>query len=608
LKQYIFSIVQFYNVNFPKDDPARKSNKNNTMAKKVADQIVEMLVNNNVKRIYAVTGDSLNELNDAVRRNGKIKWIHVRHEEAGAYAAAAEAELDGLACCAGSCGPGHVHLINGLYDAHRSGVPVIAIASTINTPEFGVDYFQSTNTIRLFDDCSCYNQVATTAAQSPRMLQTAIQHAIHQKGVAVFGLPGDVSAMAAVESATAMNNYHCASVLRPVDKELQMMADLLNQHKKISIFCGIGAKQAHDDIVVLAAKLKAPIGYSFRGKMGMQYDNPYEIGMTGLLGVPSAYHAMHESDVILLLGTDFPYEHFIPVSNKIIQIDEKPERLGRRAKLEMGLTGKITDTIEALLPLIKEKDDDSFLKAQLHLYDKVKENLLTYVKDSGSKDNISPEFVAATINEMAADDTIFTVDTGMCCVWGARYIQATGQRIMLGSFNHGSMANAMPMAIGAALTYPGRQVIAFCGDGGLSMLLGDLATIHQYHLPIKLIVFNNRSLGMVKLEMEVQGLPDNQTDMVNPDFGMVAQAMGFKGMTVHNPEDLKKLLQEAFTHQGPVLVNIMTNPEALAMPPKIEWEQMKGYALSMSKMILGGRMDDALDMIKSNYKHLGELI
>ncbi|HMC84330.1 MAG TPA: thiamine pyrophosphate-dependent enzyme [Chitinophagaceae bacterium] len=578
------------------------------MAKKVADQIVEMLVNNNVKRIYAVTGDSLNELNDAVRRNGKIKWIHVRHEEAGAYAAAAEAELDGLACCAGSCGPGHVHLINGLYDAHRSGVPVIAIASTINTPEFGVDYFQSTNTIRLFDDCSCYNQVATTAAQSPRMLQTAIQHAIHQKGVAVFGLPGDVSAMAAVESATAMNNYHCASVLRPVDKELQMMADLLNQHKKISIFCGIGAKQAHDDIVVLAAKLKAPIGYSFRGKMGMQYDNPYEIGMTGLLGVPSAYHAMHESDVILLLGTDFPYEHFMPVSNKIIQIDEKPERLGRRAKLEMGLTGKITDTIEALLPLIKEKDDDSFLKAQLHLYDKVKENLLTYVKDSGSKDNISPEFVAATINEMAADDTIFTVDTGMCCVWGARYIQATGQRIMLGSFNHGSMANAMPMAIGAALTYPGRQVIAFCGDGGLSMLLGDLATIHQYHLPIKLIVFNNRSLGMVKLEMEVQGLPDNQTDMVNPDFAMVAQAMGFKGMTVHNPEDLKKLLQEAFTHQGPVLVNIMTNPEALAMPPKIEWEQMKGYALSMSKMILGGRMDDALDMIKSNYKHLGELI
>ena len=578
------------------------------MAKKVADQIVEMLVNNNVKRIYAVTGDSLNELNDAVRRNGKIKWIHVRHEEAGAYAAAAEAELDGLACCAGSCGPGHVHLINGLYDAHRSGVPLLAIASTINTPEFGVDYFQSTNTIRLFDDCSCYNQVATTPEQSPRMLQTAIQHAIHQKGVAVFGLPGDVSAMPAVESATAMYNYNSGTVLRPADMELHMLADLLNQHKKIAIYCGIGAKEAHDGIVALAAKLKAPIGYSFRGKMGMQYDNPYEIGMTGLLGVPSAYHAMHESDLVLLLGTDFPYDHFMPVNNKIVQVDEKPERLGRRAKLEMGLTGKITDTIDALLPLILEKTDDSFLRAQLHLYDKVKENLLTYVKDTGKEDNISPEFVAASINELAADDAIFTVDTGMCCVWGARYIQGTGKRIMLGSFNHGSMANAMPMAIGAALACAGRQVIAFCGDGGLSMLLGDLATIQQYKLPIKLVVFNNRALGMVKLEMEVQGLPDNETDMVNPDFALVAQAMGFKGITVHSPADVKTSLQEAFAHEGPVLVSMMTNPAALAMPPKIEWEQMKGYALSMSKLILGGRMDDALAMVKSNYKHLGELL
>ena len=578
------------------------------MAKKVADQIVEMLVNNNVKRIYAVTGDSLNELNDAVRRNGKIKWIHVRHEEAGAYAAAAEAELDGLACCAGSCGPGHVHLINGLYDAHRSGVPLLAIASTINTPEFGVDYFQSTNTIRLFDDCSCYNQVATTAAQSPRMLQTAIQHAIHKKGVAVFGLPVDVAAMPAVESATAMFNYNCETVLRPADTELQLVAGLLNKHPKISIYCGTGAKEAHDDIISLAKKLKAPIGYSFRGKMGMQYDNPYEIGMTGLLGVPSAYHAMHESDVVLLLGTDFPYEHFMPVTNKIIQVDEKPERLGRRAKLEMGLTGKITDTIEALLPLINEKTDDSFLQAQLHLYDKVKENLLTYVKDTGKENHISPEFVAATINELANDDAIFTVDTGMCCVWGARYITGTGKRTMLGSFNHGSMANAMPMAIGAALSHPSRQIIAFCGDGGLSMLLGDLATIQQYHLPIKLIVFNNRALGMVKLEMEVQGLQDNETDMVNPDFAMVAEAMGFTGMTVHHPDDVKKTLQQAFAHDGPVLVNIMTNPEALAMPPKIEWEQMKGYALSMSKMILGGRMDEALAMIKSNYKHLGELL
>ncbi|GEO21180.1 thiamine pyrophosphate-dependent enzyme [Cyclobacterium qasimii] len=578
------------------------------MGKKVADQIVEMLVSNNVKRIYAVTGDSLNELNDAVRRSGKIKWIHVRHEEVGAYAAAAEAELDGLACCAGSSGPGHVHLINGLYDANRSGVPIIAIASTIGTAEMGVDYFQGTNTYKLFDDCSVYNELATTPKQVPRMLQTAIQHAIHKKGVAVFGLPGDVSAMSAEENVTSMYNYNSETVLRPSDNEMQRLADLVNKHPKISIYCGIGARGAHDDIVKLAGLLKAPIGYSFRGKMGMQHNNPYEVGMTGLLGVPSAFHAMHESDVVLLLGTDFPYEHFMPVKNKIIQVDEKPERLGRRAKLEMGLTGKITDTVAALLPLIKEKEDDSFLNAQLDFYEKVKENLNVYVKDEGSKDHISPEFVASTINEMANDDTVFTVDTGMCCVWGARYIHGTGKRMMLGSFNHGSMANAMPMAIGAQLAYPDRQVVAFCGDGGLSMLLGDLATIKQYNLPIKLIVFNNRSLGMVQLEMQVEGLPNNETDMVNPDFEMIAQAMGFKGISVTNPADVKQSLKEAFAHDGPVLVSLFTNPQALAMPPKMEFDQMKGYALSMSKMILSGNMDEVLEMVKTNYKHLKEVL
>lgn len=578
------------------------------MSKKVADQIVEMLVSNNVKRIYAVTGDSLNELNDAVRRSGKIDWIHVRHEEVGAYAAAAEAELDGLACCAGSSGPGHVHLINGLYDANRSGVPMIAIASTINTPEFGVDYFQSTNTYKLFDDCSVYNEIATTPNQVPRMLQAAMQNAIHKKGVAVFALPGDVSAMPAVESTTAMYNYQSQTVIRPSDEDLQTLADLFNKHPKISIFCGIGAGEAHEDIVKLASLLKAPIGYSFRGKMSMQYNNPYEVGMTGLLGVPSAYHAMHESDVVILLGTDFPYEHFMPVDNKIVQVDEKPERLGRRAKLEMGLAGKIGDTVAALLPLIKNKEDDSFLKAQLEFYEKVKENLNVYVKDAGSHDHISPEYVASTINKMAHNDTIFTVDTGMCCVWGARYIEGTGKRKMLGSFNHGSMANAMPMAIGAQLAYPDRQVIAFCGDGGLSMLLGDLATIKQYNLPIKLIVFNNRSLGMVQLEMQVEGLPNNETDMVNPDFAMVAQAMGFKGITVTDPAKVENALEEAFIHDGPVLVSVFTNPQALAMPPKMEFDQMKGYALSISKMILGGRMDEVLEMVKTNYKHMKEVL
>ncbi len=578
------------------------------MGKKVADQIVQMLLDNNVKRIYAVTGDSLNELNDAVRRNGQIQWIHVRHEEVGAYAAAAEAELDGLAVCAGSCGPGHVHLINGLYDAHRSGVPLLAIASTINTPEYGTEYFQSTNTTKLFDDCSCYNEIASTPEQLPTMLQAAIQHALHHKGVAVLGLPGDVSSMDAAEPVASKQNYRNNPVIRPNDTELEHMAGMLNASPKVTIFCGIGADEAHDEVIALAGALKAPIGYSFRGKMGMQYDNPYEVGMTGLLGLPSAYHSMHEADVILLLGTDFPYTAFMPTDKKIIQVDLKPERLGRRAKLDLGLCGNVKDTVTALLPLIKAKEDDSFLMAQLALYEKVKENLNIYVNDRGERDKISPEYVAHTIDRLADDNAIFTVDTGMCCVWGARYINATGQRKLLGSFNHGSMANAMPMAIGASLAHPDKQVIAFCGDGGISMLLGDLATIHQYKLPVKLIIFNNKSLGMVKLEMEVAGLPDNQTDMVNPDFALVAQAMGFKGITVNEPDELEGALAEAFFTKGPVLVNVMTNPDSLAMPPKVEWKQMAGYTTTMTKLLLGGKMDEVLDTVKSNYKHLKELL
>ncbi|KQR70606.1 thiamine pyrophosphate-dependent enzyme [Pedobacter sp. Leaf176] len=578
------------------------------MAKNVAEQLVEMLVEAGVKRVYAVTGDSLNYFNDAVRRNGKIQWIHVRNEEVGAFAAAAEAELDGLACCAGSCGPGHVHLINGLYDAHRSHVPVIAIASTIDTGQFGMDYFQETNTSKLFDDCSTYNQIATTAAQVPRMFQSAIQHAISKKGVAVFGLPGDVAQLDAVESETSMQLFKCKPVVRPSDYELKLVADCLNEGKKITIYCGIGAAEAHAEVIALANELKAPIGFSFRGKMGMQYGNPYEIGMTGLLGQPSAYHSMHESDVILLLGTDFPYQNFMPGKNKIIQIDESPERLGRRAKLHMGLCGDIKHSINALLPLINNKEDDGFLKAQLAFYEKVKAHQQSYVIDKGSENKIQPEFVADTIDKLSDKDAIFTVDTGMCCVWGARFINGTGKRKMLGSFNHGSMANAMPMAIGAALAHPNRQVIALCGDGGISMLLGDLATIKQYNLPIKLIVFNNRALGMVKLEMEVDGLPDNETDMINPDFALVAEAMGFRGVTISKPEDVEAAISNALSYNGPILLNILTNPNALAMPPKIEWEQIKGMTVSMTKLMLGGKMTEVFDTIKSNYKHLGEVI
>jgi len=577
------------------------------MSKKVAEQLVEMLVQAGIKRIYAVTGDSLNELNDAVRKEPAMQWIHVRHEEAGAFAAAAESELTGLACCAGSSGPGHVHLINGLYDAHRSGSPVLAIASTCATTEFGSGYFQETNIIKLFDDCSHYNQIAATPAQLPRMTQAAIQHAIHKKGVAILGLPGDLSALPAVDNISADDNYFSKASIIPAREELNTLASLINKHPKICIFCGIGAAEAHAEVVKLAEKLKAPVGYSFRGKMSIQHDNPYEVGMTGLLGLPSAYHSMHESDIVILLGTDFPYVPFIPQGKILVQIDTQPERLGRRAKLKMGLHGDIKASLTELLPLLDEKMDDSFLNAQLHIYEKVKEHLNIYVKDKGKMHAIHPEAVAFELDKLATDDAIFTVDTGMCCVWGSRYIRSTGKRHMIGSFIHGSMANALPHAIGAALACPDRQVIAMCGDGGISMLLGDLATIKQYNLPIKIIVFNNRSLGMVKLEMEVQGLMDFQTEMQNPDFALVAEAMGIKNITINDPKKMEAGIKEAFDCNEPVLVNVFTDPNALAMPPKIEMKMVEGMALSMTKLMLGGKFIEVLDTVRSNYKHLEDL-
>jgi pyruvate dehydrogenase (quinone) len=578
------------------------------MAKRVADQLVDMLLQAGIRRIYAITGDSLNEFNDAVRQHPELQWIHVRNEEAGAFAASADAQLSGLACCAGSSGPGHVHLVNGLYDAQRSGAPVLAIASTCATKEFGSGYFQETNVIKLFDDCSHYTQVAATAQQFPRMAQAALQTAIQKKGVAVLGLPGDVTSLPAVDIDSSTGNFFSKATICPASEELQALADLINKNPRICIFCGIGAADAHDEVVALAALLKAPVGFSFRGKMDIEYDNPYEVGMTGLLGLPSAYHSMHESDLVLLLGTDFPYTQFYPQDKKIVQIDIKPENLGRRTKLTMGLFGDVKTSVKALMPLLKEKTDRSFLDAQLHIHGKVKHHLATYVENKGKKNALHPEAVAAAIDQLAADDAIFTCDTGMCNVWSARYIRANGKRKIIGSFVHGSMANAMPHAIGASLACPGRQIVAMCGDGGLSMLLGDLATIRQYNLPIKLIVFNNRSLGMVKLEMEVMGLPDFQVEMIDPDFVRVAEAMGFKGITINDPEQITSGLQEAFSTAGPVLVNVFTDPSALSMPPHIELKMVKGMALSMTKMMLGGKFDEVLATVKGNYKHLASIL
>ena len=578
------------------------------MAKKVADLLVENLVNAGVKRLYAVTGDSLNPINDAVRRDGRLKWIHVRHEEAGAYAASMDAELDGIGCCMGSSGPGHVHLINGLYDANRSGNPVIAIATTINSNKSGMDNFQETNIVKLFDDCSKYCVMANTAEQAANAFQSAIQHAIQERGVAVVGLPGDVSEADVEHITTSNKNFFTNSRLIPGKDEMKELADLINSTEKVMLFCGYGCKDAQEEAMKLSEKLNAPMGYSFRGKIFFdKVTNPYTVGLNGLLGSKSGFKAMQEAELLILLGTDFPYTDFLPEENIIVQIDDKPERIGRRAKVNYGYAGKIKDTLDDLLPMLEQKTDDEFLKDMRKLHEEQEEKYISYVKEKSEEKNIHPEFVASVIDETAADDAIFTVDTGMSAVWAARYIKGKRNRYLTGSFNHGSMANAMPMAIGAGLSRPDRQVIALCGDGGISMLLGDMMTISQYDIPVKIIIFNNRSLGMVKLEMLVAGYPDWQTDMKNPDFAKVAEAMNIKAWSVRECNDVKSVLQEAFAHNGPALVNIFTDPDALAMPPKVEFDQIKGFAKSMGKLMLNGQAAEVINTAKSNIKYLKEL-
>jgi pyruvate dehydrogenase (quinone) len=579
------------------------------MSKNVSDHLVEMLVAAGVKRIYAITGDSLNPINDAVRRDGRLQWIHVRHEEAGAYAASMEAELNGIGCCMGSSGPGHVHLVNGLYDANRAENPVIAIASTIHTEKMGLDYFQETRPESLFQDCSKYVFMANTPKQALNGLQTAIQHAISKKGVAVLGLPGDVAA-ADIEHVHAANkNFYTQPRVIPSSENLQELAEVINTHEKVMLFCGHGCRNAVDDVMQLAQKLNAPLGYSFRGKIFFERkDNPYAVGLNGLLGNKSGFEAMHQADVLLMLGTDFPYSEFLPEKCKIIQIDTKPEKLGRRAKVDYGYCGDIKSTLQELLPLLEAKPSTDFLDKMRDLHKDIEEKYDAYVKDKGSEKNIHPEYVAYIIDKLADDDAIFTVDTGMSAVWAARYLKAGRNRYLTGSFNHGSMANAMPMAMGAGLSHPNRQVIAFCGDGGISMLLGDLMTISQYQIPVKIIIFNNRVLGMVKLEMRVEGYMDWQTDMVNPDFVKLAEAMNIKAWEAKEPKDVESALSNGFKHKGPAIINIFTDPNALAMPPSLNFEQVKGFATSMAKMMVNGKFAEIVDTTKSDLKYLRELL
>ncbi|MEU3145875.1 MULTISPECIES: pyruvate dehydrogenase [unclassified Streptomyces] len=577
------------------------------MAKQnVAEQFVDILTRAGVKRLYGVVGDSLNPVVDAVRRNSAIDWVHVRHEETAAFAASAEAQITGsLAACAGSCGPGNLHLINGLYDAHRSMAPVLALASHIPSSEIGLGYFQETHPDQLFRECSHYSEMISNPQQMPRLLQTAIQNAVGRSGVSVVTLPGDIADRQAPDQAAETALVTSRPSVRPGDAEIDRLIDMIDSAGKVTLFCGSGTQGAHAEVMELAQKIKSPVGHALRGKEWIQYDNPYDVGMSGLLGYGAAYEATHECDLLILLGTDFPYNAFLPDDVKIVQVDVRPEHLGRRSKLDLAVWGDVRETLRCLTPRIKAKDDRRFLDRMLRKHADALEGVVkAYTRKVEKHVPIHPEYAASLLDEIADDDAVFTVDTGMCNVWAARYLSPNGRRRVIGSFSHGSMANALPMAIGAQFVDQGRQVVSMSGDGGFTMLMGDFLTLVQYDLPVKVVVFNNSSLSMVELEMLVAGLPSHGTTTKNPDFAAVARACGAYGVRVEKPKDLAGALRSAFKHKGPALVDVVTDPNALSIPPKIKAEMVTGFALSASKMVLDGGVGRMLQMARSNLRNV----
>ncbi|MFH8407788.1 pyruvate dehydrogenase [Streptomyces sp. NPDC018019] len=577
------------------------------MAKQtVAGQFVDILVRAGVRRLYGVVGDSLNPVVDAVRRTAAIDWIQVRHEEVAAFAAGAEAQIAGrLAACAGSCGPGNLHLINGLFDAHRSMAPVLALASHIPSSEIGTGFFQETHPDRLFAECSHYSEMISSRDQMPRVLQTAVQNAIGLSGVAVVSLPGDIADQEAPERSIEHALVTSRPSVRPGDAEIDQLVRMIEEAGKVTLFCGSGTAGAHAEVMEFADRLKAPVGHALRGKEWIQYDNPYDVGMSGLLGYGAAYEATHECDLLILLGTDFPYNAFLPDNVKIVQVDVRPERLGRRSKLDLAVWGDVRETLRCLNPRITPRKNRKFLDRMLKKHADALEGVVkAYTRKVEKHTPIHPEFVASVLDEEAAADAIFTVDTGMCNVWAARYISPNGRRRVIGSFTHGSMANALPQAIGAQFTDRRRQVVSMSGDGGFSMLMGDFLTLVQYDLPVKVVLFNNSSLGMVELEMMVAGLPSYGTTNHNPDFAAIARAAGAHGVRVEKPKELRGALRDAFKHKGPALVDVVTDPNALSMPPKISRDMVQGFALSAGKIVLEGGVGRMVQMARSNLRNI----
>ncbi len=571
------------------------------MAKQAADVLVEMLSQAGVKRVYGVVGDSLNGITDAIRRHGGIEWLHVRHEEAAAFAAGAEAHLTGeIAVCAGSCGPGNLHLINGLYDCHRSRVPVLAIAAQVPSAEIGSAYFQETNPQQLFRDCSVYCEPVSHPDHLPRLLGIALRTAISRRGVAVLVIPGDVSSAACATPAAQLAIHNPQPAVCPPTDDLQAAAELLNSAEKVTILGGAGCHDAHAELLDFALSVKAPIVHALRGKEFIEPFNPFDVGMTGLLGFASGYHAMMSCDVLVMLGTDFPYTQFYPKNAKIIQVDLRGEQIGRRAPVNLGLIGTVKDTLRALAPLLREKTNRDHLDTCLDHYKRTRLELDELAIGEPGRTPIHPQYLVKIIDELAADDAVFTCDVGTPTLWAARYLRMNGKRRLVGSFTHGSMANALPQAIGSQAAYPGRQVISLSGDGGVAMLLGDLLTLKQHELPVKLVVFNNGALGFVELEMKAAGLLHYGTELVNPDFAKLAESAHIMGIRVERPEELKPALTAALAHDGPALIEFVVNRQELAMPPKVTADQALGFSLYMLRAVLGGRGEEVVDLAESN--------
>jgi pyruvate dehydrogenase (quinone) len=572
------------------------------MAKnKVADVLVEVLEQAGVERIYGVTGDSLNGIADSIRRSKQIKWIHVRHEETAAFAAGAEAHLTGkLAVCAGSSGPGNMHLINGLYDCHRNRVPVLAIAAQIPSHEIGSGYFQETRPEHLFAQCSHYCELVSQPEQMPRVLEIAIQSALARRGVSVVAMPGDVALRDAVEKGPRLHFPEPKPTVRPSEEEFKILAEILNRSKKITILGGAGCAGAHAELIELAGKLNAPIVHAMRGKEFIEYDNPFSVGMTGLLGFSSGYHAMMNCETLLMIGTDFPYQQFFPKNATIVQIDLRGEQLGRRTKVDFGFVGDTKTTLRGLLPKLEQNRDDHHLKESLEHYRKTRNGLDELATGDSGKKPIHPQYVARVLDQLAAEDAIFTCDVGTPTIWAARYLTMNGKRRLLGSFTHGSMANALPQAIGAQASYPGRQVITMSGDGGFAMLMGDVLTLRQHKLPIKIIVFKNDSLAFVELELKAAGVLGSGTDLHNPDFKKIAEGAGLIGLTAETPDQVAPMIAQALKHDGPALVEVLVSRQELSMPPTITYEEAKGFSLFMLQAVLNGRGDEIVDLARVN--------